>query len=70
MRYVVSYMNYSDNNLTSKIVEASTEVEAATKLPELEWLNHVITATPSVTLNELQDIAFDGDSLFAVIAVD
>lgn len=73
-RFVISYMCYFNNNMTSKIIEAPSKLEAIKQHEKLEWLFDPemeidMNREEDEVVNEMVDAAFNGDSLFDIIEV-
>lgn len=82
MKYVVSYMNFFDNDLKLIAVEADNPitamVEGARKIMEDpysdEWLNNLLKSIPPVAgypnrIKEIQEDFFDTDQAIAVMPI-
>ena len=71
MRYAVSHIDWSDDKLTTEIIEAPSDVVAIKlhfKCREYEWINQ--DGSPCTTQQEMKNVAYNYDSRVNAIPID
>ncbi|WIC41441.1 hypothetical protein MA9V1_177 [Chryseobacterium phage MA9V-1] len=78
-KYVVATMNFFDNKIIQKVVEAESDIEAAKKFRASQYNNDEDNAnelefqqSPDYpkTVEELDQYLFNGDELISVIEIE
>lgn len=69
-KYVFSFINFHDNDLTSKVIESDLDMTAVV-INELEARSWEVTGNGSMspTIQDLKNFAFDCDSMFNIIEI-